>query len=158
MPPIMGAGAFLLAELTETPYFDIVKIAVIPAILYYLSVGLIVYFRAMRDRLHGVPVEELPRWVGYCAAPASAVADTGDGVLPVDRRFALPGRGQDDSADHDAQVGRLAGIYSDVEVEDVLEALCGHFRDRGRPCLLLRYEDRGTVLLVRCGLCGYRFR
>ena len=62
MPPIMGAGAFLLAELTETPYFDIVKIAVIPAILYYLSVGLIVYFRAVKDRLHGVPIEELPRW------------------------------------------------------------------------------------------------
>ena len=62
MPPIMGAGAFLLAELTETPYFDIVKIGVIPAILYYLSVGLIVYFRAVKDRLHGVPVEELPKW------------------------------------------------------------------------------------------------
>ena len=62
MPPIMGAGAFLLAELTETSYFDIVKIAVIPAILYYLSVGLMVYFRAVRDRLHGVPASELPRW------------------------------------------------------------------------------------------------
>jgi TRAP transporter 4TM/12TM fusion protein len=63
MPPIMGAGAFLLAELTETSYFDIVKIAVIPAILYYLSVGLIVYFRALRDKLHGVPESELPRWM-----------------------------------------------------------------------------------------------
>ena len=62
MPPIMGAGAFLLAELTETSYFEIVKIAVIPAILYYLSVGLMVYFRAVRDRLHGVPASELPRW------------------------------------------------------------------------------------------------
>ena len=64
MPPIMGAGAFLLAELTETSYFEIVKIAAIPAILYYLSVGLVVYFRAVRDKLHGVPVEELPNWSG----------------------------------------------------------------------------------------------
>ncbi len=62
MPPIMGAGAFLLAELTETSYFEIVKIAVIPALLYYLSVGLIVYFRAVRDKLHGVPAAELPPW------------------------------------------------------------------------------------------------
>jgi TRAP transporter 4TM/12TM fusion protein len=62
MPPIMGAGAFLLAELTETPYSDIIKIALIPALLYYLSVGLIVYFRAVRFKLHGVPVEELPQW------------------------------------------------------------------------------------------------
>lgn len=63
MPPIMGAGAFLLAELTETPYLKIVTIAVIPAILYYLSVGLIVYFRAVRFKLHGVPADELPPWM-----------------------------------------------------------------------------------------------
>ena len=62
MPPIMGAGAFLLAELTETSYFEIVKIAAIPALLYYFSVGLIVYFRALRDRLHGVSANELPPW------------------------------------------------------------------------------------------------
>ncbi len=62
MPPIMGAGAFLLAELTGTSYFEIVKIAVIPALLYYVSVALIVYFRAVRDRLHGVPASELPPW------------------------------------------------------------------------------------------------
>lgn len=62
MPPIMGAGAFLLSELTETPYSEIIKIALIPALLYYLSVGLIVYFRAVRFKLHGVPVEELPQW------------------------------------------------------------------------------------------------
>jgi TRAP transporter 4TM/12TM fusion protein len=62
MPPIMGAGAFLLAELTETSYLEVVKIAIIPAILYYLSVGLIVYIRAVRNGLHGVPAEELPPW------------------------------------------------------------------------------------------------
>ena len=62
MPPIMGAGAFLLAELTETSYLDVVKIAIIPAVLYYLSVGLIVYIRAVRNGLHGVPAEELPPW------------------------------------------------------------------------------------------------
>ncbi|MGY9002888.1 MAG: TRAP transporter permease [Rhodospirillales bacterium] len=62
MPPIMGAGAFLLAQLTETSYFEIIKIALIPALLYYLSVGLIVYLRAKRMGLHGVPKEELPAW------------------------------------------------------------------------------------------------
>lgn len=62
MPPIMGAGAFLLAELTETPYLTIITIAFAPALLYYVSVGLIVYFRAVRNNLHGVPVDELPPW------------------------------------------------------------------------------------------------
>ncbi|MGI9379386.1 MAG: TRAP transporter permease [Methyloligellaceae bacterium] len=62
MPPIMGAGAFLLAQLTEVSYFEVIKIALIPALFYYLSVGLIVYLRAVKQGLHGVPVEELPSW------------------------------------------------------------------------------------------------
>jgi TRAP transporter 4TM/12TM fusion protein len=62
MPPIMGAGAFLLAQLTETSYFHVITIALIPAILYYLSVGFMVYLRAVRRGLHGVPAEELPPW------------------------------------------------------------------------------------------------
>jgi TRAP transporter 4TM/12TM fusion protein len=62
MPPIMGAGAFLLAELTQTSYLEVIKIALIPALLYYLSVGLIVYFRAARYGLRGVSVNELPSW------------------------------------------------------------------------------------------------
>jgi TRAP transporter 4TM/12TM fusion protein len=62
MPPIMGAGAFLLAELTQTSYFEVIKLALIPALLYYLSVGLIVYFRAARLGLHGVSADELPAW------------------------------------------------------------------------------------------------
>lgn len=62
MPPIMGAGAFLLAQLTETSYFTVIKIALIPALLYYLSVGFMVYLRAVRRGLHGVPASELPAW------------------------------------------------------------------------------------------------
>ena len=38
MPPIMGAGGFLMAELTETPYAYIMMIAVFPALLYFFSV------------------------------------------------------------------------------------------------------------------------
>ena len=37
MPPIMGAGAFLMAEFTNTSYLEIVKVAAIPAILYYVT-------------------------------------------------------------------------------------------------------------------------
>lgn len=62
MPPIMAGGAFLIAQLTETSYFDIVKIAALPAILYYLSVGYMVYLRAVSRGLHGIAKEELPPW------------------------------------------------------------------------------------------------
>ena len=62
MPPIMGSGAFLLAQFTEISYFEVIKYALIPAILYYLSVAYIVYIRAVNRGLTGVPVSELPSW------------------------------------------------------------------------------------------------
>ena len=59
-PPIMGAAAFIIAELTQTPYLHIMKISILPAFLYFLSVGVFVYIQAKRDGLHGLPKEELP--------------------------------------------------------------------------------------------------
>lgn len=52
MPPIMGASAFLMAELTNTPYIKIAAMAVIPAILYYTSVASAVYFESIRLGIH----------------------------------------------------------------------------------------------------------
>ena len=60
MPPIMGAGAFIIAELTDTPYWKIAGMAIIPAILYYLSVGIMVHLRAKKIGLRGLPPEEVP--------------------------------------------------------------------------------------------------
>lgn len=60
MPPIMGAAAFLIAAFTETPYIDIIKISVIPAILYFLGVGMMVHFVAVREGLKGLPKEQIP--------------------------------------------------------------------------------------------------
>jgi TRAP transporter 4TM/12TM fusion protein len=62
MPPIMAGGAFLIAQLTETSYFEIIKIAALPAILYYLSVGYMVYIRAVNRGLLGISTDELPPW------------------------------------------------------------------------------------------------
>ncbi|MBU1205662.1 MAG: TRAP transporter fused permease subunit [Pseudomonadota bacterium] len=61
MPPIMGSAAFLIAAFTDTPYLDIVKIAAIPAILYFLGVGMMVHFIAARNGLKGLPKEKLPK-------------------------------------------------------------------------------------------------
>ena len=62
MPPIMGAGAFLMAEFTQTPYLEIIKIAFIPAVLYFFSVILFVHFEAQKQGIWGLPKEELPRF------------------------------------------------------------------------------------------------
>jgi TRAP transporter 4TM/12TM fusion protein len=61
MPPIMGAGAFLMAEFTQTPYLEIVKISFIPAVLYFFSVILFVHFEAQKEGIWGLPREQLPR-------------------------------------------------------------------------------------------------
>ncbi|RJQ57641.1 MAG: TRAP transporter fused permease subunit [Desulfobacteraceae bacterium] len=61
LPPIMGAAAFILATLTETPYGQIMLMALLPALLYFLSIGLMVYFRARRRILKGLEQGELPR-------------------------------------------------------------------------------------------------
>ena len=60
MPPVMGAAAFLMAEFVGVPYIDIVKAAVIPAILYFSGVWLGVHFEAKRKNLQGIPRDELP--------------------------------------------------------------------------------------------------
>ena len=48
MPPIMGAGGFIMAEYTGIPYVEIMKMAVFPAIIYFLSVFMMVHFEAKR--------------------------------------------------------------------------------------------------------------
>ena len=61
MPPIMGAAAFLMAEMVGVPYSDIVVRAVLPAVLYFLGIFLMVHLRAKRLGLKGIPRQDLPK-------------------------------------------------------------------------------------------------
>ena len=54
MPPIMGAGAFVMAEFTKTSYGDIVWMALVPALLYFLSVLLYVHVLAVKGGFTGM--------------------------------------------------------------------------------------------------------
>jgi len=60
MPPVMGAVAFIMAENLNVPYSEIVKAALIPAILYYATVFWMVHLEAGRKQLLGMPKEECP--------------------------------------------------------------------------------------------------
>jgi len=60
MPPIMGAAAFLMAEFIGVPYMEIVKAAVLPAILYFAGIWIITHFEAKRLGLRGLTREEIP--------------------------------------------------------------------------------------------------
>ena len=62
MPPIMGAAAFIMAEMTDFEYSEIIVRAILPAFLYFLGIFLGVHFKAKKLGLKGLPREELPKW------------------------------------------------------------------------------------------------
>jgi len=60
MPPIMGAAAFIIAELIGVTYFEVIKAAFIPAIVCYIALLYISHLEAMKLGLRGLPREEIP--------------------------------------------------------------------------------------------------
>ena len=62
MPPIMGAAAFLMAEMCGVPYTEIAVKAILPAILYFVGIFLMVHFQAKKRGLEGLKREDLPKF------------------------------------------------------------------------------------------------
>ena len=62
MPPLMGAGVFVMAELLRTPYTDLMILASLPAFLFFLAAWAGVHFYAIRHGLTGMRGEDLPGW------------------------------------------------------------------------------------------------
>jgi TRAP transporter 4TM/12TM fusion protein len=60
MPPVMGAVAFIMAETINVPYVAIVKAALIPAILYFVTAFWMVHLEAGRKGLNGLPKDQCP--------------------------------------------------------------------------------------------------
>lgn len=61
MPPVMGAGAFIMAEITGVKYADIMVAAVLPSLLYFLAVYFMVDNESRRLNMRGLPADELPQ-------------------------------------------------------------------------------------------------
>ncbi|AWI86622.1 C4-dicarboxylate ABC transporter permease (plasmid) [Alloyangia pacifica] len=61
-PPIMGAAAFVMAEILGVPYTTIIVGAILPAVLFYVSVFVTVHFVAQQRGLAVVPEDEMPDW------------------------------------------------------------------------------------------------
>lgn len=60
MPPVMGAGAFVMADITGIPYSTIILHAIIPALLYYAALVFVVGNEARKGDMKGLPEEEVP--------------------------------------------------------------------------------------------------
>lgn len=61
LPPVMGAGVFVMVELTGIPYVTIMLASIVPAILYMVSVWVAVHFQSKRYNLVGLSAAEIPR-------------------------------------------------------------------------------------------------
>ena len=60
VPPIMGAGAFVMADMLGMPYMEIAIAAIIPALLYYVAVFISVDITAVKDQARGLKSAEIP--------------------------------------------------------------------------------------------------
>ncbi|MBU2875547.1 TRAP transporter permease [Marinobacter salexigens] len=66
-PPIMGASAFVMAEMLGVPYSELILVAIIPAAFHYLATLCMVHFEARRLNLKGMPEEQIPRFSAVLA-------------------------------------------------------------------------------------------
>ena len=76
MPPVMGAVAFIMAETLNVPYVTIVKAAVVPAVLYYVTAFWMVHLEAGNRGLLGLPKDQCPN-------PWKAIRDRWFLMLPL---------------------------------------------------------------------------
>jgi TRAP transporter 4TM/12TM fusion protein len=60
MPPIMGAAAFIMAQILGVPYVEVMIAAVIPALLYYTSVFMSIHFHALRLKIRPLEASQVP--------------------------------------------------------------------------------------------------
>jgi len=79
MPPIMGAAAFLMAEMVGVQYSEIAMRAIFPALLYFTGIFITVHLEAKRLGLKGIAKEDLPKFIplfirqGYLLVPLVAL-------------------------------------------------------------------------------------
>lgn len=91
MPPVMGAGAFIMADFLRIPYSQIVLVAILPAVLFFSALYIVVHLEAGRTNLARLDESEVPKlgqsllerghmlvpliWLGFLVVSGYGVAD-----------------------------------------------------------------------------------
>ena len=135
-PPIMGAAAFVMAEILGLSYWTIILGAILPAVLFYVSVFMTVHFVALRRGLALVPEGELPAWASI-RAPRR--------VLPI--LCALGGLGIGIWLGRSIATSAFYGIVGLLGAFVVTQA--GHLRPREMGARMLAgIEDAGKGMVI----------
>lgn len=147
-PPIMGAAAFVMAEIIGVSYVDVMVAAVLPAALFYISVFVTVHFVAIRRGLALVPEADLPSWASILAprkiAPVcAALAGLGIGIWL--------GRSVSTSAFYGIVGLLVAFLVTNLGVTSMREILRQIFtglEDAGRGMVIIGILLAGAQILV----------
>lgn len=147
-PPIMGAAAFVMAEILGTSYITIMAAAVIPALLFYLSVFVTVHVVAVRRNLAIVPEDQIPAWADIVAPRRS---------LPVIAALTgllggiFLGKSVATSAFYGIVgllVAFLATNYRDLTPGEMARKVLGGIGDAGRGLVIIGVLLAGAQILV----------
>ena len=172
MPPIMGAAAFLMADIIGVPYSDILIRAILPAILYFAGIFIAVHLEAKKYGLTGIPSEKLPKFGRlirkiYLLTPLVLL------VIWVSKNMMTMQRAAAYSIVVAIAVGIIDGILdgsyrkaiSDLKSEGsknpVADALIGNNEDTGNCFTVKKFFDsleaggKGTITVgAACGVAG----
>ena len=135
VPPVMGAGAFIMAELIGVPYVRVAAAAFIPALLFYLGIGAAIHFQARRLELSPLPAEMIPR-IGRIL-PSSAPF-----VVPVIIVVVMIVRG------YTPDLAVFWAVASSVVVYVAGARSVGELRSRGRALLAALAVGGRTIPMV----------
>ena len=172
MPPIMGAAAFLMADIIGVPYSDILIRAILPAILYFAGIFIAVHLEAKKYGLTGIPTEKLPKFGKlirkiYLLTPLVLL------VIWVSKNMMTMQRAAAFSIVAAIAVGIIDGILdgsyrqaiSDLKSQGskspVADALIGNNEDTGNCFTVRKFFDsleaggKGTITVgAACGVAG----
>lgn len=147
-PPIMGAAAFVMAEILGVPYGTIILGAIIPAVLFYASVFMTVHFVSLRRGLAIVPETEIPDW-GTIVAPRR--------VLPI--LCALGGLGLGIYLGRSIATSAFYGVVGlliafvttqigKLSVKEMLQRIFDGLEDAGKGMVIIGVLLAGAQILV----------
>ena len=168
MPPIMGAAAFLMADIIGVPYSDILVRAILPAVLYFTGIFIAVHLEAKKYGLTGIPAEKLPVFSHlirkiYLLTPLVLL------VIWVSNNMMTMQRAAAYSIIAAIVVGIVDGIFDgsyrtvkrDGSSKPVSDALIGNNDDSGNCFTVKKFFDsleaggKGTITVgAACGVAG----
>ena len=118
-PPIMGAAAFIMVEITGLTYATIIQAAIIPAILFFTAQFIVVHFESKKVGIMGLPRERLPK-------PRQLMLTKGYLLLPIVVIFVLLAQGR--SPIRSALIAVYAVVLINIVVQ-LIAAVIGRWRD-----------------------------